>query len=83
MDTDEQFAVMCGKWLRWNSTEKGAQPFRELLAFHVGIEPLPLINYEGKLRLLPNKIHFAQSQLRIGIFFIIKHFIWKKEQLVS
>uniref|UniRef100_A0A915E863 Uncharacterized protein n=1 Tax=Ditylenchus dipsaci TaxID=166011 RepID=A0A915E863_9BILA len=23
LDTEEQFAVMCGKWLRWKSTDKG------------------------------------------------------------
>jgi hypothetical protein len=41
LDTDERFVVMCGKWLRWASTKKGEQPFRELFAFHIGVEPLP------------------------------------------
>uniref|UniRef100_A0A183CPV3 PLAT domain-containing protein n=1 Tax=Globodera pallida TaxID=36090 RepID=A0A183CPV3_GLOPA len=41
LDTDERFVVMCGKWLRWRSAKKGDQPFRELLAFHIGVEPLP------------------------------------------
>lgn len=39
LDTDECFVVICGKWLRWQSVD--AQPFRELLAFHMGVEPLP------------------------------------------
>lgn len=41
LDTDECFVVICGKWLRWQSLKLGAQPFRELLAFHMGIKPLP------------------------------------------
>uniref|UniRef100_A0A914LUF9 PLAT domain-containing protein n=1 Tax=Meloidogyne incognita TaxID=6306 RepID=A0A914LUF9_MELIC len=49
LDTEERFVVMCGKWLRWKSTKKGDQPFRELSAFHIGVEPLPLITYEGKI----------------------------------
>uniref|UniRef100_A0A915NBG7 PLAT domain-containing protein n=1 Tax=Meloidogyne javanica TaxID=6303 RepID=A0A915NBG7_MELJA len=49
LDTEERFVVMCGKWLRWKSTKKGYQPFRELSAFHIGVEPLPLITYEGKI----------------------------------
>lgn len=28
LDTNERFVVMCGKWLRWNCYDKGAQPFR-------------------------------------------------------
>ncbi|KAI1733284.1 PLAT/LH2 domain-containing protein [Ditylenchus destructor] len=69
LDTEEQFAVMCGKWLRWNSSEKGTQSFRELLAFHVGVEPLPLISYEGKLRLAPSKIQFTESlELRMELY---------------
>lgn len=49
LDTEERFVVMCGKWLRWKSTKKGDQPFRELSVFHIGVEPLPLITYEGKI----------------------------------
>nr|CAD2184395.1 unnamed protein product [Meloidogyne enterolobii] len=49
LDTEERFVVMCGKWLRWKSTKKGDQPFRELSASHIGVEPLPLITYEGKI----------------------------------
>lgn len=41
LDTDECFVIMCGKWLRWKTTAQEAQPFRELLAFHMGVEPLP------------------------------------------
>lgn len=28
LDTGEQFVVMCGKWLRWATFDKGSQNFR-------------------------------------------------------
>lgn len=48
MDTEERFVVMCGKWLRWGYRKKGDQPFRELFAFHIGVEPLPCEKRSGK-----------------------------------
>lgn len=41
LDTQDRCIVPCGKWLRWNSTRKGDQPFREFLTFRLGAEPLP------------------------------------------
>jgi hypothetical protein len=41
LDTQDRCVVMCGKWLKWKSTQKGEQPFREFLTFRLGAEPLP------------------------------------------
>lgn len=40
LDTDERMDALCGKWLKWESLEKGAQSFRELVIFRTGLEPL-------------------------------------------
>jgi hypothetical protein len=41
LDTDERIDAMCGKWLKWESTDKGAQSFRELVVYRPDVEPLP------------------------------------------
>lgn len=41
LDTDERIDCLCGKWLKWDNTDKGAQSFRELVTFKSDIEPLP------------------------------------------
>uniref|UniRef100_A0A183C6K4 PLAT domain-containing protein n=1 Tax=Globodera pallida TaxID=36090 RepID=A0A183C6K4_GLOPA len=69
LDTDERFVVMCGKWLRWRSAKKGDQPFRELLAFHIGVEPLPLITYDGKIRAFRSALScFSAEQLCVELY---------------
>ncbi|KAL3085390.1 hypothetical protein niasHS_010459 [Heterodera schachtii] len=68
LDTDENFVVMCGKWLRWRSAKKGDQPFRELIAFHIGVEPLPLIIYEGKIRAIHSPVNcLIAEELRLEL----------------
>ena len=56
LDTEEQFTVMCKKWLRIKGKKYGAQSFRELPAFHIGVEA-----FKGKFLiiyyLLPKLYH--------------------------
>lgn len=40
LDTEERMDAICGKWLRWDNSEKGAQSFRELVVFRSDVEPM-------------------------------------------
>uniref|UniRef100_A0A7E4W5E3 Doublecortin domain-containing protein n=1 Tax=Panagrellus redivivus TaxID=6233 RepID=A0A7E4W5E3_PANRE len=52
IDTDEHFEVNVGKWLRWESDEKNAQAFRELVVFRGQENTPPLYTYEGIIRVV-------------------------------
>ncbi|KAI6171578.1 Doublecortin family protein [Aphelenchoides bicaudatus] len=67
LDTQDRCVISCGKWLRWQSTKKGDQPFREFLTFHLGNEPLPVISYDGKLRVHMQDLRFIKPVIRLEI----------------
>uniref|UniRef100_A0AC34PV50 PLAT domain-containing protein n=1 Tax=Panagrolaimus sp. JU765 TaxID=591449 RepID=A0AC34PV50_9BILA len=68
LDTDEKIEVTMAKWLRWNSEDKGAQAFRELVVFKGTPDALPLCTYEGKLRVLVNKIALCHPNVKVELF---------------
>uniref|UniRef100_A0A0N4UCV5 PLAT domain-containing protein n=1 Tax=Dracunculus medinensis TaxID=318479 RepID=A0A0N4UCV5_DRAME len=51
LDTDEKMVSIVKKWLKFSGAEKYNQPFREFPVFRTALEPLCLLNYEGRLRL--------------------------------
>ncbi|KAI6238357.1 hypothetical protein M3Y99_00697700 [Aphelenchoides fujianensis] len=67
LDTQHRCVVPCGKWLRWGSTKKGDQPFREVLTFRLGAEPLPMITYDGKMRITPPKFECIEPLIRVEL----------------
>uniref|UniRef100_A0A914YHY7 PLAT domain-containing protein n=1 Tax=Panagrolaimus superbus TaxID=310955 RepID=A0A914YHY7_9BILA len=50
IDTDERIEINVNSWLKWESKEKGAQAFRELVIFRGSPDTLPY--YQGYLEAL-------------------------------
>ncbi|KAI6203860.1 Doublecortin family protein [Aphelenchoides besseyi] len=67
LDTQDRCVLPCSRWLKWSSTKKGEQPFREFLTFRLGTEPLPLITYDGKLRITPPKFECVEPKVRLEL----------------
>lgn len=67
LDTQDRCVVTCGKWLRWQSARKAEQPFRDFLTFRLGAEPLPLIGYDGKLKINPPSFKCIDSTIRLEL----------------
>ncbi|CAD5208598.1 unnamed protein product [Bursaphelenchus xylophilus] len=61
LDTQEKCVIPCAKWLKWHHTQKGDQPFREFMTFKIGVEPLPLIHYEGKITVFDSCLHYVEN----------------------
>ncbi|KAE9549449.1 hypothetical protein FO519_007343 [Halicephalobus sp. NKZ332] len=68
LDTEERMEVTVEKWLKWESEDKGAQAFRELVIFRGAADTLPLCTYEGKLRVLVHQIPLCNSNVKIELF---------------
>ncbi|KAI6230554.1 Doublecortin family protein [Aphelenchoides fujianensis] len=64
LDTQHRCVVPCGKWLRWGSTKKGDQPFREVLTFAWAPS---LITYDGKMRITPPKFECIEPLIRVEL----------------
>ncbi|CAD5205759.1 unnamed protein product [Bursaphelenchus okinawaensis] len=60
LDTQERCVIPCAKWLKWQHTQKGDQPFREVMTFRLGMEALPLIHYEGRVHVYDQCLSFVE-----------------------